>query len=234
MKVSMFSAFVVAGAALAVVRNAHAQEPMTEPQVGGATVETPPIEPPEPPDASIRRHDGFYLRFGIGFGGVGGTYEPDEADETFDVSGGGGSSELALGGTIAPGLVLGGGLYGVGTIATRYENGGEADAKALNVGMLGPFIDYYFDERAGGHLMFSLGFAGIQQQDGEDLNEAINGGGWGAMIGGGYEWFVGEQWSLGVIARVQYVAVSTKTEDSEIEGTMSLIAPAVLFGVTYH
>lgn len=210
--------------------------PLTEPQPG-QTVTTPPMDAPEPPDASIRRHDGFYLRLGIGIGVVGGTYEPDEGGDKADVSGGGGASEIALGGTLGSGFVLGGGIWGMGTLATTYEtDAGTADAKALNLGMLGPFIDFYFDERSGGHLTFAIGFAGVQQAEGEDLPDGAQfaGGGFGALVGGGYEWWVGEQWSIGVIARVQYASVATKTEELEIEGTMSLLSPAILFGVTYH
>jgi hypothetical protein len=228
-------ALAAASALLLASATGWAQEPLTAPQPGQTAIETPPIAPPDAPDRTIRRHDGFYFRIGLGPGYAFGKYEPDGADE-LDVSGGGGASEIAFGGTIAPGLVLGGGIWGMGTIETKYKNGSDFDAKAMNLGMLGPFIDYYFNERSGGHLTLALGFGGAVQPEGEDIPDGQNFGaaGFGALIGGGYEWWIGSQWSMGVIARVQGLMLQTETEKPKIDGKMWLLSPALLFGVTYH
>jgi hypothetical protein len=214
----------------------EAQETMDPTEIGDTAIGAPPIAPTDPPDPSIRRHDGFYLRIAIGPAIAIGTHDQNEAGEG-NVMGGGVATDVALGGTIASGLVLGGGLWGMGTFSTRYDNGEKLDAKGMSLGMLGPFIDYYFNERSGGHLMFAIGLAGVMQPKGEDIPDGLNfaGGGLGALLGGGYEWWIGAQWSMGIVARVQYLRVATETEAKpKIEGTMSLLSPALQLGFTYH
>jgi hypothetical protein len=55
------------------------------------------------------------------------------------------------------------------------------------------------------------------------------------MIGGGYEWWIGEQWSLGLLARLQYFNVNghpDSTDDVDVEA--SFIVPALMMSITYH
>jgi hypothetical protein len=59
-------------------------------------------------------------------------------------------------------------------------------------------------------------------------------GGLGFMLGGGYEWFIAEQWSLGGVVRMTYGAVETDRSDSERWSYSALAIPEVLFTATYH
>ncbi|WP_207750261.1 hypothetical protein, partial [Clostridioides difficile] len=63
----------------------------------------------------------------------------------------------------------------------------------------------------------------------------VSGTGVGYMVGAGYEAWVGEQWSLGVLFRLQYATPSLKADDGSTASvdTKSFV-PAVLIGVTYH
>src|SRR5438045_765689 len=70
--------------------------------------------------SAAHTHDGFYLRLGLGFGGVGGNVTPDAGGPTTSMKGGTVSSELAFGGTVAPGLVIGGGIYSMIVPSPKY------------------------------------------------------------------------------------------------------------------
>ncbi len=188
-------------------------------------------------DAGVREHDGFYLRLGAGVGYAFGKAKPEDGPSAAeaDVSGIGIPTELAAGGTIAPGLVLGGGSYGLVLPAPKYKNdlaevtGGQTVASAV-----GPFIDYYIDPKGGAHVEAALLFGYISNAA-KDAQPSGAGFGFGAMLGGGYEFFVSDQWSIGALARVTYYNVKVKYDTSgEPKSTVSLFVPGILFGATYH
>jgi hypothetical protein len=244
---------------------APAPEPAPAPPPEGAAPGAPPPAPPPgaapapagggyaaqvgaappPPDAEgVHTHDGFYLRLGIGFASTSGTVKRSsggfDAPDT-DQSGAGVASELAFGGTVAPGLVIGGGIWGASVPSPEYETSGTStDGDSLALSSIGPFIDYYFDPNGGGHLQAAIAL-GVASQSKGDLDSAYTGTGYSLMLGGGYEWWVGEQWSLGVLARVQYFNVSGHPDDDiagisadDIDVEASFFVPALLLSITYH
>lgn len=159
-------------------------------------------------DRHAYRHDGFYLRFGIGagYGRVVGEGTLDfgspasgisgSSDFTATYTGGGPAYELLIGGTVARGLVIGGGLVGqdISRPKVQLDSAGLTTTgqirgdSALGVGALGPFIEWYPDETGGFHLGGMVGFAII------GLNESSGGGG---SIWAGYDFWIGKQWSMG-------------------------------------
>jgi hypothetical protein len=185
----------------------------------------------------VHTHDGFYLRLGLGFGSLSGTVKQTVGsfETESDASGGGVAVEFAMGGTVAPGLVIGGGSYGVSIPTPTYDTDGtEADGDGLILSSIGPFIDYYFDPTGGGHIQAAVAFATADQGEG-DLADSYSGTGYSLMIGGGYEWWIGEQWSLGLLARLQYFNVNghpDSTDDVDVEA--SFIVPALMMSITYH
>jgi hypothetical protein len=154
--------------------------------------------------------------------------------------------ELSLGGTPAPGLVIGGGIFSGSTGAEVETNEVDVDGQPvpavkynqLTFTLIGPFVDYYFDERAGFHLQGALGLAAMEvgtgRQGSTELTANRTLGGLGFMLGGGYEWFVGEQWSLGGIIRMRYGALETDDDDDERYTFQTLALPEVLFSATFH
>jgi hypothetical protein len=62
------------------------------------------------------------------------------------------------------------------------------------------------------------------------------------MIGGGYEFWIGKEWSLGFIGRLQYAAASADVKTVDASGAttttsgvrVSAFEPALLLGLTYH
>jgi hypothetical protein len=207
------------------------------------------LEPPR----GLHEHDGFYLRMGIGFGRLYAKMHSDDSAQLGgsvdgSLAGGGLSAEFSLGGTIAPGLVLGGGFWGIGAGnpgMRHLEVGGASHApltlQSAGLGLLGPFVDYYLNPKTGLHFQGALGLGtlnvtrSITDASGHIVEDKKQAGGLGFMLGAGYEWWVGEQWSIGGILRMVYVSTETNGNDNtERWSYIGLAAPELLFVATYQ
>jgi hypothetical protein len=175
-------------------------------QVGAAAA--PAAENP-----GVHEHDGFYFRFGLGVGVLALKLEDEDGDEG-DMSGVGPSVELAFGGAVAPGVIIGGGIYGTSVASPTYKQGdAEEDGGTAIASMIGPFVDFYPNPTGGLHLQLAIGYTALSAEKGDVYpNDDQSGGGFGVVVGVGYEWWIGEQWSAGILGRVQYVSGSV--EDS--------------------
>jgi hypothetical protein len=171
--------------------------------------------------AEPRTHDGFYFRLGVGPGYTLATLStsgPDSTSTGVDVS-----TQLAIGWTIRPGLVVGLGTFPMVTPSPAYD---EIDAGGQHVSATGPFVDYYLDPKRGLHVQGGLLFALGYLDGGERAGNV--GAGYGATLGAGYEVFVSDEWSVGAIARV------TAYRLYGVDDSIKLIAPALLLAVTRH
>jgi hypothetical protein len=225
---TLSSTALVLAACHATARHASAQEeqPLTAP-------EATPLEE----SSGVRTHDGFYLRLGIGLGYGTGEVRPNGSSSELSVSGTALAVELSVGGTPAPGLVLGVGSFGAGLPKTTYEQGGfEADAGQLILSSIGPFVDWYVDPHGGGHVQAGIAYAVGQQEKGDDLPENYAGSGFALMAGAGYEFWTGEQWGVGVLGRIQYFKGTGTGDDPSLgfEYDFSMLVPAILFSATHH
>jgi hypothetical protein len=203
------------------------------------------------PDPTVRRHDGFYLRLGLGVGHVRGSAEPDEpAGPPFvndvDFRGTGVASELSLGGTVADGLVIGGSLFLTsvdhvtwrGSSVRLFEEAGRDtfEGGRGSFAMLGLLADWYPNDREGFHVQGALGFGAVTfESDSSDVPDGEwTGGGGGLMLGAGYEFWVAEQWSLGGVVRVVMMSGKLENEEDGAEVNAQAFAPSVLFVATHH
>ena len=147
----------------------------------------------QPSDAY--RHDGFYFRLMneaqyLAFLGEG-------RNGDASVKGLSSGGMIALGGTPVPGLVIGG-MMSTATLRGSFNgrpSGSETNATVSRL-MFGPFVDWFPDPNGGWHVGASLGFAGITLTD-SSLDDAV-GAAFSAKIFGGYDWWIGPQWSLGI------------------------------------
>lgn len=229
MKLSKFISllFIVATISLSVVSTAYA----------GST-------------SDARTHDGFYLRLSLGgqLAGLNRSVKIDDSSETdyegggdSQVRGGGGMSEITLGGTPATGLVLGGSMFFGNVFDPKIEfDDDREDLKLdsdLQFAMWGFTVDYYIDENSGFHFGGTFGgaVAGAALPD-EDIFEYIGGWGWAASLATGYDWWIANQWSLGVLARI--ILAGVMGEDSEegvkAEENSGYLAIGILFTAVYH
>jgi hypothetical protein len=157
-------------------------------------------------------HDGFYLSLAAGVGGVhgsvittandlhdsGSTLQSSRIDSTID--GFTFAGRVLVGGTVFPGLAIGGGHSGNILVSpTRKGNGSSSNLSTYTFGVTGPFADWYPRAQGGFHL---LAMAGLS-----DVIENASGGsshglfGFGGALGAGYDFFVSDNWSFGVLGR---------------------------------
>jgi hypothetical protein len=159
------------------------------------------------------RHEGFYLAADTGFGYLAAWGSGPVGSAS--ISGLGTVADLAIGGTVAPGLVLGGvarewsttGTFNGGpTISaktTYYMNGvatptqltlsGNAHAQSIEAGA---FLDWYPNPEKGWHVGVSVGLGGMSMTDDagtKSMSIAVAG-----SVFGGYQWWLGPAWSLGL------------------------------------
>ena len=209
---------------------------------------------------SDHNHDGFYLRMGLGLGALVGPmkYEINASSTNFSALGFSEQYEFSAGGTPTPGIVIGGGLFGAHSVAPMYGWTFAGQDRRISGGtitteVIGPFIDAYPISTRGFHLQAALGPAGVAVSKGDGHRvcfssatgpncsttnvpiAGFSGMGFGLVGGVGYEAFVADDWSLGVIARVMFTTASLSTGDSSL-GTvhLSAVVPGLLFGATYQ
>jgi len=107
-----------------------------------------------------------------------------------------------------------------------------------SIAILGPFVDYYIDPKLGWHAQGAFGIATMAVGKGSQSQGTVTGektmGGLGFMLGGGYEWWIAEQWSMGALLRFVYVSVESSHDDREVWMAKGFAVPEILFGATYH
>jgi hypothetical protein len=203
-------------------------------------------------DPTVHRHDGFYLRVANGFG----VY--DERLTSDDVTPYGGQirsrtrgvvalGELAIGGTIARGWVLGGGIYSGDLIASTFRANpdnsegatppAELDPGLRSLTLIGPFFDWYARDTGGFHIQGAIGLATLTPQvfgDAATQESKYLALGGGFMFGAGYDWWVADQFSLGILARTTAVLLQG-TDDQDVGWThLGLTSPGLLVTLTYQ
>jgi hypothetical protein len=197
------------------------------------------------PPPEVRKHDGFYFRFGTGLGGYLETLTPPNGPLAARASGIGGTVELAIGGTPFAGLVLGGGLYMERILASDVERSDsrlEPLPNALqpsfrDTTLLGPMLDYYPDPHDGLHFQAAAGLFYMARPGytpGDFSSREYSALGVGAMVGLGQEWWVTDQSSIGVTTQVLAATAEGRTQDGESWRHVIVATPTFVFTWTYH
>lgn len=215
-----------------------------------------PMSEPVAAKPGVHEHDGFYVRFGLGFSGYADTLKSSDRVDAQGASanvegvttGFATTSELAIGGTVSPGFVLGGGIYSTSVLTTTFTPRNDSTLATTlptdlqrpeNFAVGGIFGDWYFHPRRGLHVQGALGVATLTGLNPEsprvrDRHTAVGGG---LMLGIGQEWWVADQWSIGVLARLTAGILKENVDDNQGGGSFRhLIAsfPSALFVATYH
>jgi hypothetical protein len=173
-------------------------------------------------DSGVHRHDGFYLRLGLGGGALKADFtggEPNAPDAT--AKGGSVLMDILLGGTPARGLVVGGGYHVVGATEPEFEVGANytGSGGSLFQGVVGPFVDFFPDDEGGFDVGALAGMALVQLSTpkifgfGEDISHR----GFGASAFAGYTLWLASQWSMGLTGRVTWTT-TTNTDVSDQTG----------------
>lgn len=193
---------------------------------------------------------------GLGFGGV--AFDAVQHNQPSNVSatasGGGVALDIGVGGTVARGLVVGGAFLidSAGRPESTNARGGYvygSDAQPFSFGQaslvsLGLLADWYVKPNDGLHFLGALSVAGFAMDDSRSSHTEVtqtgtaqvpdvkkHGASGGSFtLGAGYEFWIGDQWSLGPLLRATYA--STRTSDDEWSHRVWAIA--LLATATYH
>lgn len=185
--------------------------------------------------SEARTHDGFYASFELGAEGwflqsaasaSNGFQQPISSSATgFGLP----SGALELGGTIrGTGLVLGGSLGLaqvrdpiVSTLGTRFE----LQNSTFSTFRFGGFTRYYPDAHGGLSLGLGAGVMSLELQS----SGARQLTGLYLALEAGHGIWIGEQWSLGLNARLTAAGLR-----GEVAGATWVLMPALLFAVAWH
>lgn len=155
--------------------------------------------------ATVHRHDGFYFRFGFTVGFAIDHVDAPDGSVT-ESSGPGGFIDYAVGGTLTDGLVLAFAQHTLGVFSPNTTVGGtnfDVDHSALYQ-VLGVLVDWYPDATRGFHVAGTLGFGAANIL----YNNTENDLGFGSTLAAGYDFWVGDQWSLGAAAQLFFITGS--------------------------
>jgi hypothetical protein len=184
-----------------------------------------------PAGAEERTHDGFQFRGAVGFG-----YLSDAESNDGTLHGGAGVLEIYLGGMPVRGLAIGGFLSGASAVGPSITvNGFSASDSntSLTLVTVGPYIDYYPEPRKGFHILGTLGYANVKASfDDGTLSANSSAGGPTIGVGIGYDWWVGRDWSIGILGRFTYAQTSRTIEG--LHTSEQTVLPALLFSVSYN
>jgi hypothetical protein len=190
---------------------------------------------PTPPDATgqeesggARTHDGFYMHAGAGLGyyslsSSGGVYDEELSGLTK-------SFAFLIGGSVIPGLAVGGGFTLDHASSPTYTIDGQelelADVSQMLLS-IGPFVDFYPDPQGGLHFQGMVGWGGVETSSsgnvgGSDPTGVV------FTLGGGYNFFFADEWSVGALARLSYASLSLN------DTSYSALSPALLVDVTFQ
>lgn len=215
----------------AAMGSAFAQDQGPGPATDGGTALSPvPTRP-----AGFHRHDGFFGRLLLGSGWSGASLS--KHDNTYRSRGFTTMSELALGWSVIENLALS--LNSFGGIQwnsrVKIEGGGLSDpfpVRRLLMGGLGPGVTYAFMP-LNLYLAAALGISYLvitreKVQEGVAIEPFDPGVGFGAELVLGKEWWVSDNWALGVAASGTYLRVP------DDDAWWNLWNAALMFTVTYN
>lgn len=180
-------------------------------------------------------HEGFFLRLGVGFGYLNMSSELNDLD--LAIKGPSGIFELALGGNISPGFIIYGELFGNAVVDPTLEVDGEefdTEDTSASIAGVGVGLAYYLPS----NFYFSGTLAASQlrwtEDNGTEEIEAETEVG-AAFVGQiGKEWWVGDNWGLGLAG--QLIFSSNKDDDDAIganDVTWTTVGLGLLLSATY-
>jgi len=186
-----------------------------------------------PQEPGVEAHDGFMLRMTLGFGG--GSAEYELAGSRYESSGPATSFSLDVGGALSENFVLHGRLSEVAMEEPALSIDGEEIATFDNgrvVSFLfGPALTYYFMP-INLYATVAIGISVGTGDDGERTTEGSDVG-WGLNLDVGKEWWIGEQWGLGVAMRL-FVSSAPEQTYSADGVDVDTRALTVLLSATYQ
>jgi hypothetical protein len=182
---------------------------------------------------SYHMHDGFYLRVNVGLGTLGTRYD-DGTAANIDLDGSGLSmaADVLVGGTPSRALALGGALLTTGAFSAGFDRDGDPTGdRNMSFVLIGPFVDGFFDARGGWHIGGTLGLANVHIQTRPD-EPFGNTRGLGGAAWIGHDFWVADEWSLGVLFRLAGALTQSRADDGNTSA--STLGGTLMFTALYH
>lgn len=175
-------------------------------------------------------HDGFFLRIapGIGWNNT----ESESGGTTLKMSGVSGLFNFAIGGAVSQDLILHLDLSGVSTSDPTVKLNGtdiSSNYSSSSTSLLGLGMTYYFPSNF--YLTGAVGMAKSSNKGYGSTNETDTGYGANVMVG--KEWWVSDDWGIGIAGQFLYTNCPDKPSPAgkpDVESTSF----GVLFSATYN
>ena len=176
-------------------------------------------------------HDGFYFRGATGLGYLKSSLSP--TDES--LSGLAIGFDAWFGGSPIPGLVIGGGITTFDVPSPNLKLGSQSQSFPGHamLDIVGVFGDYYFDPTKGLHAEALVGYSALSLTLNDGTTSSNDPSGLALGLGFGNDWWVSDEWSIGVLGRFIYAPLSVSGANGASE-KWSTITPAVMATFTYN
>jgi len=203
-------------------------------------------------DPHRHNHDGLYLRLAVGIGGASDSLTGEgrkirgtdpSSNGTFDgtATGFATATEIAIGVTAFPGFVIGAGIYTLNIpspIADDAAGFQEYEFLISQLELFAAVADYYVNPKGGLHFQAGVGFAALVMGQAKPEFDRYNAHaytatGAGVMLGAGYEWWVADDWGVGVLGRLMHGWVGARDSDA-VDWSHGMLGYNLLLSVTYH
>jgi len=151
-------------------------------------------------------HDGFYLNFMLGYGGLAskGTIPEGSALDspgTLKMSGSGASFGIAAGGSISPGSIIAVHVFGLSASSFKLDSpslsGTGRDGASLTLSGFGPSLVFY-GMPSNAFIQLTPAITRITLDSGTGLSDSSDRG-LGLYLGIGGEWMLAPKWGLGLV-----------------------------------
>jgi outer membrane autotransporter protein len=189
-----------------------------------------------PAAAEPRTHDGLFFQGSLGFGPgwLNEELKSGSAEQKLSLSGVTGTFELLLGGSPAPGFVIGGGIASHRIVNPTIKVGGqdfETDDTSVGITQISLFSNWYPQPTSGLYLHGAVGYAAASVTVGETTRDAGTSG-IVLGVGAGYDFWIGKEWSLGPQFRLTYAHLNG--EEGGVDATDNFISPTIALSATFH
>ena len=185
--------------------------------------------------AESHTHDGFFLNLALGFGYQSFEYDGKEPLPDLEAKGLSSEFDVKLGGRVAPNTLLHATIAGVACgedLKISSDNESHSiSGKTESMSFLGIGVTYYLPINV--FFSGSIGFASFNLQDSSDKDGDIEGSteeGLGFQVAVGKEWWVSDNWGLGLAAAFTYGSA----EDKGDVGEASAYGINIMFSATFN
>jgi hypothetical protein len=184
-------------------------------------------------------HDGFFLNFALGFGYQGLDYEGEDDEDMYEASTSGLAFDMSyrIGGRIAPFTVLHATVLRVSNLSeleTEMTSNGKTEYistsdYSASMFLYGVGVTYFIPPR-NYYVSGSVGLALFTMEDDDDYIKASSSLGLGFQLLAGKEWWISENWGIGIAVAMSYGSA----DDKDDAGEMSAFGINFFITATYN